>query len=157
MAFLVFQLKRSPLGRVLQGVREDETAVAALGKNVHRAKVTATVISGSLAAVGGSLYAHYMTYIDPFIFTIHDSIFILTLIVVGGMGTIMGSIMGPLFLMGLPEMLRFLAIPDSIAASGRQILYGLLLIFFMRFRSCGLFGKSLEPRVAKEVDIAPSE
>ncbi len=146
VAFIVWWLKRSPLGRTLQGIREDEVAVAALGKSVHRAKVIATVFSGSLAAIGGSLYAHYIAYIDPFSFTIHDSIFILTCVVVGGMGTIVGSVMGPLFLMGLPEVLRFLAIPDSVAGPGRQILYGALLICFMRFRPNGLFGKSLGSR-----------
>jgi len=137
-----WRIKVTPVGRLLRAIRSDEVAVQALGKNVYKSKVMTTVASGSLAAIAGSLYAHYLTYIDPSVFTIHDSIFILAMIIVGGMGSITGSIMGAVILLGLPEILRFLAIPDAIAGPGRQIVYGILLILFMRFRTKGLFGKS---------------
>jgi len=88
-----------------------------------------------LAAVPGTLYAHYISYIDPTSFTVDESIFILSIVIIGGMRNLWGSVIAAAFLVLLPEALRFVGMPNSIAANMRQIIYGGILIFMM-FR-CG--------------------
>ncbi|MCI0541827.1 MAG: branched-chain amino acid ABC transporter permease [Verrucomicrobiales bacterium] len=121
-------LKRSALGRVLVAISEDEIFCQSLGKNVGRAKLQSFVLGAMLAAVPGALYAHYVSYIDPTSFTIHESIFILSIIIVGGMGNLWGSLAAAAFMMLVPEVLRFVGLPGGIAANVRQMLYGAALI-----------------------------
>jgi ABC-type branched-subunit amino acid transport system permease subunit/ABC-type branched-subunit amino acid transport system ATPase component len=138
---LAWRLTRSPFGRVLKAVREDEVATQALGKNITRIKVTIFVVAGALAAVAGSLYAHYVTFINPFSFTLDESIFIMAVVIVGGAGNLWGSLLGAAVLVVLPEALRFVNAPATISGAIRQLIYGLLLILFMRFRPQGLWGE----------------
>jgi len=140
-ALLVRRLVRSPFGRVLKAIREDEVFAQSLGKNVTRHKLQAFVIGGALAAVAGTLYAHYITFIDPTSFTVQESIFMLAIVIVGGSGSIAGSVVGAALLVALPEALRFLGLPSSIAANVRQILYGALLVICMMFRPQGILGE----------------
>lgn len=135
------RIMNSPFGSILKGLREDETAALALGKNTLRFKIVAFGISGGMAAIGGSLYAHYITYIDPTSFTLEETIFILSVVIVGGSGSIGGSIVGAIILVIFPELFKFFALPDSIAAPFRQILYGILLVGFMMFRPQGIIGE----------------
>jgi branched-chain amino acid transport system permease protein len=95
-------------------------------------------VSAMLASVGGALYACLITYIDPFVFTVHDSIFILALVIIGGVGNIYGSIVGTAVLISIPEMLRFFNVPTTVASPIREVLYGLLMIIFLRLRPKGL-------------------
>lgn len=141
VAWLLWQLARSPYGRALQAVRDDELAATALGKNPLFFKTTAFVISGGLAAVSGALYAGYVTYIDPTSFTLDESIFIVAVVIIGGAGNLKGPIVGAAFMVILPEILRFVQIPGTIAPNIRQIIYGLLLILVMRFRPQGVAGR----------------
>ncbi|WP_299368686.1 branched-chain amino acid ABC transporter permease [Winogradskyella sp.] len=126
--FLLHNLTRSPFGRVLQGLSEDEVYVKSLGKNVGNYKVVSFVISAVLASIGGVLYAHYISYIDPTSFTIDESIFILSIVIIGGMRSLKGIFFAAVFLVLLPEVLRFVGMPSSIAANMRQIIYGIALI-----------------------------
>ena len=137
----VRRLVNSPFGRTLKAIREDEVFAQALGKNVMRCKLQAFVIGGALAAVAGTLYAHYITFIDPTSFTVMESIFILAIVIVGGSGSIAGSVIGAVLLVALPEALRFLGMPSSVAANMRQILYGALLVVMMMFRPQGMLGE----------------
>ena len=139
--FLSRRIAHSPFGLVLKGVRDDETAVEALGKNVTRFKIAIFAFSAAWAAVAGTLFAFYTTSVDPFSFTLEESVFILTLAIVGGTGNLRGSVVGAIILISIPELLKFIQIPDAVAAQTRQIFYGLLLILFMRFRSQGLIGE----------------
>ncbi len=139
--FLSRRIAQSPFGLVLKGVRDDETAVEALGKNVIWFKIAIFAFSAAWAAVAGTLFAFYTTSVDPFSFTLEESVFILTLAIVGGTGNLRGSVVGAIILISIPELLKFIQIPDAVAAQTRQILYGLLLILFMRFRSQGLIGE----------------
>lgn len=134
-------LFRSPFGRALQAIRDDELAVTALGKKVTSFKVRSVAIASTCAAVAGTLYATYVTYIDPTSFTLNESILLLSMVIVGGTGNIKGPIAGAVLLVFLPELLRFLAIPDAIAANLRLIIYGLLLIILMLFRPQGIAGR----------------
>lgn len=81
-----------------------------------------------LAAIPGTLYAHYVSYVDPSSFTINESIMVMSIVIIGGMGSFLGSFMAAAFLVLLPEALRFVGMPDSIAANTRQIVYGLSLV-----------------------------
>lgn len=132
---------RSPFGRLLRAVRDDEIAAAALGKNVPRVKTTAFIIGAALAAIPGALFAGYMRYIDPTSFTLMEAIFILSIVVIGGAGSFAGPVVGAVFMVLLPEALRFMHMPDAVAANMRQIIYGLLLIVLMRVRPRGFLGE----------------
>ncbi len=137
-ALVAWRIAASPFGVVLRAIREDEVAAQALGKNVTRFKVLIFVLSCSLAAIAGSLYAGVASFIDPFSFDISESIFILAIVIIGGKGNVPGSILGAAVLIALPELLKFLAVPSGIADPLRRMLYGVLLILFMRFMPSGL-------------------
>lgn len=136
--WVAWRVGESPYGKVLRAIREDEAAAASIGKNVSRYKIVIFTVSAMLASVGGALYAGLITYIDPFTFTIHESIFILALVIIGGSGNIFGSVVGAAFLISIPEMLRFFDVPTTVASPIREILYGTLMIIFLRFRPKGL-------------------
>jgi branched-chain amino acid transport system permease protein len=136
------RLTGSAFGRTLRAVREDEIAAQALGKNVVLVKIVITTISSALGALGGSLYAHYITYINPSSFTLEESIFIVSLVILGGTERLAGPVVGAFILLAVPEALKFLAIPDTVAAPMRQILYGGLLILFMFVRPEGILGRA---------------
>lgn len=138
---LLSRLVRAPFGRVLRAIREDEVFTQSLGKSVTGFKVKAFVISAALAAVAGSLYAVYITFIDPTSFTVQESIFMLAIVIVGGAGNLWGSVIGAVVLVALPELLRFVGLPSAIAANVRQVLYGSLLVMMMLWRPQGLLGE----------------
>jgi branched-chain amino acid transport system permease protein len=141
---LVFWLAmRAPFGRLLRAIREDELAVAAAGKSVLRAKVSAAALAGAFAGIAGGLYATFLSFIDPSSFDLDSSILLLTMVVVGGARTLTGSILGPFLLLALPQILSLVDIPTTIAAAARQLIYGVLLIAFMLFRPQGLAGEKL--------------
>ena len=126
--FILRNLTQSAFGRVLRALSEDEIYTKSLGKNVGNYKVISFVISGMLASIAGVLYAHYISYIDPTSFTVDESIFILSIVIIGGMRNLKGIFLAAAFLVLLPEALRFVGMPSSIAANMRQIFYGLALI-----------------------------
>jgi len=126
--FILHNITSSPFGRMLRALSEDEVYTKSLGKNVSQAKVVSFVISGMLASIAGVLYAHYISYIDPTSFTIDESIFILSIVIIGGMRNLKGIFFASAFLVLLPEALRFVGMPSSIAANMRQIIYGIALI-----------------------------
>lgn len=91
-------------------------------------KSSSFTIGGMFAAIPGVLYAHYISYIDPTSFTIDESIFILSIVIIGGMRSLWGSAIAATVLVILPEALRFVGMPSNIAANMRQIIYGLALV-----------------------------
>lgn len=139
--YIFYRLINSPFGRVLRGIRDDEISVLALGRNVMVFKVWAFVISSGFIGISGFLYATYVSYIDPTSFNLDEAIFILSAVIIGGVGNIRGPIVGAIFVILIPEILRFVGLPDSIAANLRQIIYGLLIIILMRIRPQGLAGE----------------
>jgi len=122
---------------------EDEIFTQSLGKNVYLSKVIAFTVSAMLAAVPGTLYAHCISYIDPTSFTVTESIFILSVVIIGGMRNLWGCVIAAAFLVLLPEALRFVGMPNAIAANMRQIIYGGILIYMMFQYSRG-FGSQHE-------------
>ena len=131
----------SSLGRVLKAIREDETAIAVFGYNTLYFKLAIFVISAAMAAIAGSLFSSYITFIDPSGFRLMESVFILAIIILGGLANLRGSILGALFLILLPEILRFVGFPADIAAQMRQVVYGVILILLMLYRPQGLMGE----------------
>ena len=135
------RIVNSPFGRVLKAIREDEVFTQAFGKNIGVFKVKVFMISAALAAVAGVLYATYISFIDPTSFTIMESIFIISIVIIGGTGSLWGPVIGSAALVMLPELLRFIGLPNAIAANLRQILYGSLLVIFMLWRPQGFIGE----------------
>jgi branched-chain amino acid transport system permease protein len=139
--FFLKKLTTSSFGRTLRALSEDEIFAQSLGKNVYLSKVVAFTTGAMIAAVPGVLYAHYISYIDPTSFTVDESIFILSIVIIGGMRNLWGSVVAAAFLVLLPEALRFVGMPNSIAANMRQIIYGGILILMMFRYSRGFVSK----------------
>jgi branched-chain amino acid transport system permease protein len=130
---VIRNLMRSYHGRALLAIREDEIAAEALGVPTTRYKVTAFVIGAFFAGVAGALFSHY-TYLHTNSFTFMKSIEVVIMVVLGGMGSLTGSILGAVLLTALPELLRF-------ASAERLIIYSLLLIVLMIARPQGILGR----------------
>ncbi len=131
----------SSFGRVLKAIREDEKAIQVFGYNTLFYKLVIFMISAGMASVAGSLFASYITFIDPSSFVLTESIFILAIVILGGLGSNKGAMLGAVCLILLPEILRFVGFPSDIAAQMRQVTYGLLLILLMMYRPQGLMGE----------------
>ena len=142
VAYLFKTIKYSPYGRILRALRNDEHSVAAMGRNPVAFKSWAFFLSAAFSGLAGLIYASYVSYIDPTSFTLDESIFIISALFIGGTGNIRGPIFGALFVVVLPEILRFVGMPDTIAANMRQIIYGLALIIIMYFRPQGVCGET---------------
>ena len=135
------RIVRSPFGRVLKAIREDEVFAQAAGKNAAAFKVLVFVVGTGMAAVAGVMYAYYISFIDPTSFTVMESIFVISIVIIGGAGSLWGPVVGAVVLVVLPEVLRFLGLPTSVAANLRQIIYGGLLVAFMMWRPRGFLGE----------------
>lgn len=134
-------LARTHFGRVLHAIREDEDALLPFHYNIHSYKMMVFALGAVFASISGSLYASYISFIDPTSFTLNESIFLLTVIILGGLASTRGVISGVVILTLLPEILRFIGLPNEIAAQTRVILYGCALVYLMYKRPVGLFGK----------------
>ncbi len=126
--FVLGNISKSGFGKTLTAISEDEIYSQSIGKNVYLSKTVSFTLSAMFAAIPGTLYAHYISYIDPTSFTVTESIFVLSIVIIGGLGNLTGSFLAAAFLVLLPEALRFVGMPDSIAANMRQIIYGLILV-----------------------------
>lgn len=131
----------SPFGRVLRAIREDEIAIMTYGKNTTRYKVTIFTVGAALAGLGGSLTAFYVQYISPDTFTVMDSVLLVLMVILGGMGSLGGPLLGAFVLVLAPEILRFVGLPAGIAPWARQLIYGALLVALMLRRPQGVLGR----------------
>lgn len=132
-------LARSPYGRTLTAIRDDEVAARALGKNVLMFKVSAFAITGALAGLVGAVYAGYLGFVGLTDFTIDTSILVVAMVIVGGLGTVRGALAGALVLVLMPEALRELQVPPNQVGVVQQAVYGLVLVLFVIIRPQGLF------------------
>ena len=131
----------SSFGRTLKAIREDEGAIQMFGYAALPYKLTVFVLSAAMAAVAGSLFAAYITYVDPSTFTVLESVFLLAIVILGGLANLRGSLLGALALILLPELLRFVGFPAEIAGQMRETVYGIILILLMLYRPQGLIGE----------------
>ena len=138
---LYMWIDRSSFGRVLKALREDEKLTQMLGYKTKYYKSVIFVLSAALSGVAGAFFASYIAFIDPTTFQLKEGIFLFTIIVVGGLSSAKGSVVGALILISLPEVLRFIGLPYETAAQLQQIIYGAMLVLMMVFKPQGLFGK----------------
>ncbi|QXE91739.1 branched-chain amino acid ABC transporter permease [Geomonas subterranea] len=130
---LVTFVQNSRFGRALKAIREDEIAADAMGINTARYKIQAFALGSFMAGIGGGLYAHFLSYINPSDFGFLKSVDILAMVVLGGLGSVPGAVIGSSVLASAPEFLRFMS-------QYRMLVYGALLVFLMVFRPNGLLG-----------------
>ena len=147
----LFRLGRSRVGRALIAIRDDELTAETMGIDTTRLKVTAFAFSAVLAGVAGALFASYMSFISPENFTYSESVTMLLMVVLGGMGSYWGAIAGAGILTIAPEALRVLS-------EWRMVVYGVALVVLMIVRPQGLFGSGFtEKKPAKKIKGKASE
>jgi branched-chain amino acid transport system permease protein len=137
------RVRRSPFGRVLRAIREDETVAAVAGKPVFRFKVQAFALGAAVAGLAGILFAHYLAYIEPNMFLPQESLFVWLALILGGSGNNRGALLGSVVLLGLLEGSRFVkdVIPFLTGvrlAAAQQMLVGVVLVVLMIRRPEGL-------------------
>jgi branched-chain amino acid transport system permease protein len=145
MLLLMKNILRTPTGRAFCAIRDSERAAESMGVNLAIYKTAAFAISAFYAGVAGSLFAHHMMFIGPQNFDVVVSINFLIMIIIGGMGSVHGSVFGAVFVTFLPELIALAKdyIPPVIGqqAGLQGLVYGLLLIFFVLFEPLGLYGR----------------
>lgn len=135
--YLVF---RSPYARSLRMQAENPLAAQALGRNVTWVRIISFVISACFASLAGSLFAYFINYIDPSSFVLSEMVFVLTVVVIGRPGSFWGVIAATVFLITLPEAIRFIYdIPPSILGPARQMLYALILFGMVYWKRRTIF------------------
>ncbi|MGP0060749.1 MAG: branched-chain amino acid ABC transporter permease [Beijerinckiaceae bacterium] len=151
----ILNLLRSATGRAFIAIRDSEISAQSMGIDLTRAKTLSFVISAAIVGLAGALYAHKLKFISPEQFDLSQSIDLLLLIVVGGVGSIHGAFFGAIFLITLPQ---FIALakdwlpPEMAQAAGLQALvYGLVIILFVIFEPLGLYGRWLKLRTFFEL------
>jgi branched-chain amino acid transport system permease protein len=139
-----WRLVKSSVGRAFLAVREDQIAAEAMGVDTTRYKVKAFIIGSFLAGAAGALYAHYMMYLNPTMFMFQKSFEVVAMVVLGGLGSISGSVVAAIILTFLPEGLRAAKgfMPESMADKDpRMVIYSIMLIVLMLTRPQGLLGR----------------
>ncbi len=144
-AFVAWRLENSRLGRAWMALRDDEDVAQALGINLVRAKLLAYGLGAAFAGLAGSIFATMVTSVYPSSFQLLISINVLALIIVGGMGSLPGVVLGSIVLIGLPELLREFG-------EYRYLFYGAVLIVMMRLRPEGLWPSDVRQRELHAAD-----
>lgn len=146
----ILNLLRSSTGRAFVAIRDSEISAQSMGVNLARYKTLSFALSAALAGLGGALYAHKLQFISPDQFGILQSIDLLLLVVIGGLGSVHGAFLGAIFLIAMPQVISMVKdyLPDSIGqAPGLQaVVYGAVLIGFVLFEPLGLYGRWLKIR-----------
>jgi branched-chain amino acid transport system permease protein len=137
----LFKLYQSPFGLSLKALRDNEIGAQSIGISARKQFLRAFTIAGVSIAIPGALYACYVTFISPDSFSLEESIFQVVILSLGGTGNRKGPIIGVLFMIILPEILREIGLPDTIAPNVRQMIYGAILVFLMFVRPQGLWGE----------------
>lgn len=136
--FVIWRLVHSAQGRGFLAVREDEIAAEAMGVNTTQAKVRAFATAAFFAGISGALFAHYLRYLNPATFDFNRSFEVIIMVVLGGMGSLTGSVVAAIFLTVLKEVLR--PLQELTKLDFRMVIYSSLLIVLMLTRPNGLFG-----------------
>ena len=153
------RLQNSRIGRAWEAVREDETAARAMGIDTTKIKLLAFAMGASFGGVAGGMFAAIQGFISPESFVLVESIMVVAMVVLGGMGNIWGVILGALLLSFVPEVLRYTVEPLQKAAFGRMIIepevlrmlvFGFALVLVMLFRPAGLLPSAVRKRELAE-------
>lgn len=152
--FISLRLENSRIGRAWVAIREDELAASAMGINTRNVKLLAFAMGATFGGVAGGLFASFQGFISPESFTLLDSIMVLCMVVLGGMGNVWGVVLGAILLTALPEALRYIG-PLQQQWFGRvlidpsdlrMLLFGLALVLMMLFRPAGLWPSKIRRR-----------
>lgn len=159
--FIARRLQYSRLGRAWIAIREDEIAAKSMGINVRNVKLLAFAMGATFGGVAGAMFAAFQGFISPESFSLTESIAVLAMVVLGGIGHIAGVVMGAVLLAALPEILRHTVTPIQMALIGevwidaevlRQLLYGLALVCIMLIRPAGLWPSPVRENRPVKVD-----
>ena len=149
------RLQNSRIGRAWEAIREDETAARAMGINTRNFKLLAFAMGASFGGLAGGMFAAIQEFISPESFVLVESIMVLSMVVLGGMGNVWGVILGAVLLSFVPEILRWTVEPAQMALFGRtlvdpevirMLLFGLALVLVMIFRPAGLLPSAVRKR-----------
>ena len=168
IVFVTVRLEDSRVGRAWVAIREDEVAAKACGINTRNIKLLAFAMGATFGGVAGGLFSGFQEFVSPESFKLEESIMVLCMVVLGGMGNIPGVVLGGLLLAVLPEVLRHGAVPWQMALFGkvmldpeslRMLLFGLALILVMLYRPAGLWPSQIRKRefAAAKADAAGTE
>ena len=139
--FLIRRIIRSPYGRVMAAVRDDEVSAMVLGKNTVAVKQTVFLVSASVAGLSGALFAFFIHFIDPASFHLPLLMIAFAFLIVGGLGSLKATTVGVVALVILQESLRFFPLGNEGIGAMRQILYSLMLLLILYYRPKGMLGK----------------
>ena len=151
----ILNLLRSSTGRAFVAIRDSEVSAQSMGIHLARYKTLSFALSAALAGVGGALYAHKLKFISPDQFTVLQSIDLVLMIVIGGVGSVHGAFLGAIFLITMPQVIALGKdfLPSAVGqAPGLQgLVYGLVLVAFVLFEPHGLYGRWLKLRTYLQV------
>jgi branched-chain amino acid transport system permease protein len=133
-------VRRTPLGRSLQALRDDPLAAQALGKNPFRLRLIAVLISSALASTAGVIYAGYVAFVNADTFSVNAGVLFMAMVILGGAGTLSGPVIGAFFITLFPEALEFADLPSELKGPLEQIIYGAALVLLMLVRPSGIAG-----------------
>ncbi|MEW6104695.1 MAG: hypothetical protein AB1630_12940, partial [bacterium] len=129
VVIISYRLENSRIGRALVAIREDETAASAMGINISNLKMIAFLFSGGIAGLAGCVYSHWIGFISPESFTFWESVFLVCMVVLGGIGSIPGVILGVVLLVGVPEILRIFL--GQAFVSYRMLVFGFAMVLMI--------------------------
>ena len=147
LTFIAKNLVRGPIGRAFVAIRDNELAAESMGINVFRYKLLAFFICAFFAGISGSLWAHWLRMINYDLLGIMESIWYLGMMIIGGMGSITGAIIGPIFVYGLDQVLTwgahavgdvFAGVPATLPAAIHLMVFGIVILIFLAFEPHGL-------------------
>jgi branched-chain amino acid transport system permease protein len=151
----IMNLLRSPTGRAFVAIRDSEISAQSMGIKLSSYKTLSFAVSAALAGLGGALYAHMIKFLSPDQFSIEQSIDLLLMVVIGGLGSVHGAFLGAIFLIVMPQLINASQyfLPEAIGASPglKGAVYGLVLIAFVLFEPLGLYGRWLKTRTFLEL------
>ena len=147
-AYFVTMLSNSHFGRVLTAIRDDGLATRSVGINITSYKIKAFFIYAMISGLAGAFYAHYVSYIDPSMFTFNQSVEITVMVILGGLGNIVGSFIGAIVLTVLPELIRDLM-------EYRMLIYGFLMVVLMLIKPTGILGNVNFRYIRQRLSLEP--
>jgi branched-chain amino acid transport system permease protein len=153
--FLIRNLLRTPTGRAFVAIRDSDVSAQSMGVALARTKTLAFALSAALAGLGGALYARRIGFISPEQFTVVQSIELVTMIVIGGLGSLHGVFLGAAFVIALPQLIALAKdfLPAAVAGSAglQPVVFGLVLMGFLLFEPQGLYSRWLKVRTWLEL------
>lgn len=137
----LYRVIHSPYGKVLEAIREDEIAAKSIGKNIIKYKLQALSIGAFFAGIAGCLFAYFSNFVDPNLYKLPEMIMLILMVILGGLGSFSGPILGTIIIFVIPELLRFLPMNSDMVGAIRLILFGLILVLIIKLKPNGLMGR----------------